>query len=219
MVYDTDEEQIEAIKGWWNENGTSVVVGIILVLAVLFGSRYWQSSQVSLTEAASDIYTELADNIQANIDIEIDDAELNIALGLHEELKNNFSSTIYSRYSALIMARIYVQRSELEDAAQELQWVLDNPSLSFLSSVDDELNLTARSRLARVVLAQGDANGALLILDEVESGTFAGTFAEIRGDAYVELGRTEDAIEAYQTALNIGTNAEVVELKLNDIRS
>jgi predicted negative regulator of RcsB-dependent stress response len=219
LVYDTDEEQIEAIKGWWNENGTSVVVGIILVLAVLFGSRYWQSSQVSLTEAASDIYTELADNIQANIDIEIDDAELNIALGLHEELKNNFSSTIYSRYSALIMARIYVQRSELEDAAQELQWVLDNPSLSFLSSVDDELNLTARSRLARVVLAQGDANGALLILDEVESGTFAGTFAEIRGDAYVELGRTEDAIEAYQTALNIGTNAEVVELKLNDIRS
>ena len=219
MVYDTDEEQIEAIKGWWNENGTSVVVGIILVLAVLFGSRYWQSSQVSLTEAASDIYTELADNIQTNIDIEIDDAELSIALGLHEELKNNFFSTVYSRYSALIMARIYVQRSELEDAALELQWVLDNPSLGFLSSVDDELSLTARSRLARVVLAQGDADGALLILDEVESGTFAGTFAEIRGDAYVELGRTEDAIEAYQTALNIGTNAEVVELKLNDIRS
>ena len=217
MVYDTDEEQIEAIKGWWNENGMSVVLGVVLLLAVLFGSRYWQSSQSSMTESASDIYTQLADSMQANIDI--DEAELNTALGLHNELKNNFYNSIYSRYSALIMARIYVQRSELEVAALELQWILDNPSLGFLSSVDDELSLTARSRLARVFLAQGNAEEALLLLDEVESGAFAGAFAEIIGDAYVELGRTEDAIEAYQNALNIGANTEVVQLKLNDIRS
>lgn len=219
MVYDTDEEQIEAIKGWWDENGTSVIVGIILVLAVLFGSRYWQSAQETTAEAASDIYTQLADAVQANIDLEIDDAELNAALSLHDELKGNFTNTVYSRYSALIMARLYVQRNELEAAAVELQWILDNPSLGFLKSIDDELALTTRSRLARVVLAQGDAEAALLLLNEVEPGAFAGTFAEIEGDAYVELGRTEEAIEAYQTALNIGTNAEVVELKLNDIRS
>lgn len=219
MVYDTDEEQIEAIKGWWDANGTSVIVGIILVLAVLFGSRYWQSSQQANAELASEIYTQLADSVQANIDLEIDDEDLNAALNLHDELKANFSNSIYSRYSALIMARLYVQRAELGDAALELQWILDNSSLGFLKSIDDELALTARSRLARVVLAQGDAEGALLLLSEVEPGTFAGTFAEIEGDAYVELGRTDEAIEAYQNALNAGTNAEVVELKLNDIRS
>jgi len=59
----------------------------------------------------------------------------------------------------------------------------------------------------------------LQLLNEVEPGTFAGIFAEIEGDAYVELGRLQEAIDAYQTALSIGTNAEVVELKLNDIRS
>ena len=219
MVYDTDEEQIEAIKGWWDENGTSVIVGIILVLAVLFGSRYWQSSEQATAEVASDIYTQLSDAVQTNIDLEIDDAELNAALSLHDELKANFANTVYSRYSALIMARLYVQRAELDDAAVELQWIIDNPSLGFLKSIDDELALTARSRLARVVLAQGDAEGALLLLNEVEPGTFVGTFAEIQGDAYVELGRTDEAIEAYQNALNAGTNTEVVELKLNDIRS
>ena len=219
MVYDTDEEQIEAIKNWWDENGSSLIIGIILVLAVLFGSRYWQSSQTSVAEAASDIYTQLADNVLANIDLEIDDEELGSALNLHTELKDNFTNSVYSRYSALMMARIYVQRNELDDAVRELRWILDNPGLGLLKSIDDELALTTRSRLARVVLAQGDAEGALQLLEEVEPGTFAGTFAEIKGDAYVALGRLEEAIDAYQTAFNIGTNADIVELKLNDIRS
>lgn len=219
MVYDTDEEQIEVLKGWWDENGATVVIGIVIVLAVLFGSRYWQSSQTSMSEAASDLYMQMADNVQADLDIGVDNAELNNVLNLHNQLKDNFSNSVYCRYSALLMARIYVQRNELEQAARELQWILDNPGLGFLKSIDDELALTTRSRLARVVLAQGDAAGALQLLQEVDAGTFAGTFAEIEGDAYGALGRIEDAIEAYQTALNIGTNTDIVELKLNDISS
>lgn len=219
MVYDTDEEQIEALKGWWDENGTSLIVGIILVLAVLFGSRYWQSAQDSTAELASDIYTQMADSVLSNIDLDVDEEELNSALNLHNDLKTNFVNTIYSRYSALLMARLYVQRNELDNAANELRWILDNPGLGFLKSIDDELALTTRARLVRVVIAQGDAEAALQLLNEVEPGTFAGIFAEIEGDAYVELGRLQEAIDAYQTALSIGANAEVVELKLNDIRS
>lgn len=219
MVYDSDEEQIEALKRWWDENGTLVIAGIVLVLAVLFGSRYWQSSQSSMAEAASDIYTQMTEAVQSNLDLEIDDAELADALNLHTELKNNFANSVYSRYSALLMARLYVQRNELGEAAEELQWILDNPGLGFLNSIDDEMALTARSRLARVILAQGNAEGALQLLNEVEPGTFSGTFAEIEGDAYVALGRLQEAEEAYQTALNSGTNTEVVQLKLNDIRS
>jgi len=219
LVYDTDEEQIEALKGWWDENGTSLIVGIILVLAVLFGSRYWQSAQDSTAELASDIYTQMADSVLSNIDLDVDEEELNSALNLHNDLKTNFVNTIYSRYSALLMARLYVQRNELDNAANELRWILDNPGLGFLKSIDDELALTTRARLARVVIAQGDAEAALQLLNEVEPGTFAGIFAEIEGDAYVELGRLQEAIDAYQTALSIGANAEVVELKLNDIRS
>jgi len=219
LVYDSDEEQIEALKRWWDENGTLVIAGIVLVLAVLFGSRYWQSSQSSMAEAASDIYTQMTEVVQSNLDLEIDDMELAEALNLHTELKNNFANSVYSRYSALLMARLYVQRNELGEAAAELQWIMDNPGLGFLNSIDDEMALTARSRLARVILAQGNAEAALQLLNEVEPGTFAGTFAEIEGDAYVALGRIQEAIEAYQNALNAGTNTEVVELKLNDIRS
>ncbi len=219
MVYDTDEEQIEALKNWWDENGNSIIVGIILVLAVLFGSRYWQSSQSATAELASDIYTQMTDSVQASFDLDVDDEVLSSAFNLHTELKTNFANTVYSRYSALLMARLYVQRNELENAASELQWILDNPGLGFLKSIDDELALTTRARLARVVIAQGNAEAALQLLNGVEPGTFAGIFAEIEGDAYVELGRLQEAIDAYQTALTLGTNTEVVELKLNDIRS
>jgi len=33
----TEEEQIEAFKRWWNENGRSVVVGIVLAVVGYFG--------------------------------------------------------------------------------------------------------------------------------------------------------------------------------------
>tara|TARA_R110000824_G_scaffold7892_6_gene35969 strand:+ start:84426 stop:85085 length:660 start_codon:yes stop_codon:yes gene_type:complete len=219
LVYDTDEEQIEALKGWWEENGTSLIIGIVLVLAVLFGSRYWQSSRAEQAGLASDLYVQMSDNILNDADLLVDDQELNAALTLHTELKENFSSSVYSRYSALLLARLYVQRSELSEAANELQWILDNPGLGLFQSIDDELELTTRSRLARVILAQGDAEAALALLNEVEPGTFAGTFADIKGDAYVALGRLEEAREAYQMALDLGINPDVTRLKLNDISS
>lgn len=219
MVYDTDEEQIEALKGWWEENGTSLIIGIVLVLAVLFGSRYWQSSRATQAGLASDLYVQMTTNVLNDTDLIVNDQELNSALTLHTELKENFSSSVYSRYSALLLARLHVQRSELSDAAIELQWILDNTSLGLFQSIDDELELTARSRLARVVLAQGDAEAALALLNAVEPGTFAGTFADIEGDAYVALGRLQEAREAYQTAIDLGVNPEVIGLKLNDISS
>ena len=219
MVYDTDEEQIEALKSWAEENGTSLIIGIFLVLAVLCGSRYWQSSREATAAAASDIYVQMSGNVLSDTDLVIDDQELASAVELHTALKENFSSSVYSRYSALLLARLHVQRAELAEAANELRWVLDNPGLSLFQSIDDELELTTRSRLARVLLAQGDAEAALDLLNAVEPGTFAGTFADIKGDAYVALGRLEEAREAYQTALDLGVSPDVTELKLNDISS
>ncbi len=219
MAYDTDEEQIEALKAWWDENGKLVIVGIVLVLAVLFGSRYWQSSQAEYAEAASDIYGEMLANVNADIDGEVDDQDLAMAEQFHASLKDNFEASIYSRYSALLIAKLYVERKDFDAASEELQWVLDTPSLGFLSSVDEGLSLTARARLARVVLASGEAETALSLLNEVEASNFEGVFAEIQGDANVVLGRLEEARAAYQTALNMGVNTQAVQLKLDDISS
>ena len=36
MAYGSDEEQVEALKKWWNENGSSMLMGVGVVLILLF---------------------------------------------------------------------------------------------------------------------------------------------------------------------------------------
>ncbi|MEX2327847.1 MAG: tetratricopeptide repeat protein, partial [Pseudomonadales bacterium] len=40
---ETDEEQIEAIKKWWDENGKSILIGIVLALGGVFGYQAWDN--------------------------------------------------------------------------------------------------------------------------------------------------------------------------------
>ncbi len=219
MAYDTDEEQIEAIKQWWKENGRSVMIGAVIVLVAFFGSRQWQDSQVSNAERASALYQEMVNYVQAADEQQLDEASFTASLNLHHQLRSDFANSIYSRYSSLLMARLHVEEGDLQAAADELRWVMENRSLGLFRSVDEEVSLIARSRLARVVLAQGLADEALAILSAVNPGAFAGTFSEIEGDAYLVLGRQAEARAAYERALAMGTNSEIVQLKLEAIDS
>ena len=40
--YRTEEEQVEALRRWWNENGRSTLFVIVVVLAGTFGWQGWQ---------------------------------------------------------------------------------------------------------------------------------------------------------------------------------
>ena len=55
-VYKTEDEQWEAVRQWWRENGMSAVFGIVLGLGAIFGWRWWQTHQIEQAEAASGIY-------------------------------------------------------------------------------------------------------------------------------------------------------------------
>jgi predicted negative regulator of RcsB-dependent stress response len=39
--YETEEQQVDAIKKWWHENGTMLIVGAVVGLAGLWGWRYY----------------------------------------------------------------------------------------------------------------------------------------------------------------------------------
>ncbi len=54
-AYRTEEEQVEALKAWWDENGRSIVVAIVIALAAGFGWQGWKSQQEGQAEAASDM--------------------------------------------------------------------------------------------------------------------------------------------------------------------
>ena len=218
--YANDEEQVEALKRWWQENGSSLLTGIVIVLVVLFGSRQWQGAQLAKAEAASDLYedvVQLALLDQASALTAESMAQLESS---YDELRNEFEDSIYARYGAMMMATVYVNQENYDQAATELNWIVDNPELGFMQKAEEELFLTARLRLARVKLAQGLAQEALTIVTEVEPGALAAGFAEVQGDAYLQLGQSEQARSAYERAISLEPdNASFIDLKIRGIGS
>lgn len=217
--YASDEEQVEALKKWWNENGSSLLIGVGVVLLLLFGVRQWQASQSATAGAASDVYQQISGLAVANVSQTISDDDLMIAQGLYSQLKANYESSIYTRYAALAVAKFLAEKNQLDQAATELQWIIDNPSLGMMKKADEELFMVARLRLARIRIAQGDPQAALALLKAVEPGEFIVSHAEIEGDALLKQGDREGAKAAYQRALAANTdgNPALLRLKLQDL--
>jgi len=213
--YESDEEQIEALKRWWEENGNSLIIGVVIVLAVLFGSRAWQGSQQAKAEEASDLYDSIVQAVALNQGADLDEAGLAGLESAYDSLRNDHGDSIYTRYGALMLASVYVRQENYDQAAAELSWVLDNQELGFMRSAEPELFLAARLRLARVKLTLGEAREALDLLLNTEPGALAAGYAEVQGDAYRDLGEQEQARGAYERALALQPdNARFIELKL-----
>lgn len=204
-VYQTDEEQVDAIKAWWDKNGKSTIAGIVIVLASVFGWNKWTEHQQSLAESASARYQMMVSQLATDIDG---------ALAMGESLKQEFKGSHYAVLAAMMMAKTEVERGQLEIAAAELSWAAaqsNNPIFVDL----------ANSRLARVTLAQGRADDALATLNKIKSVSFSGVVAEIRGDAYITQGNRSEARIAYQQALvgyaKTPTKQAQVQIKLDDL--
>ena len=43
--YRTEEEQVEALRRWWDENGRSTIAAIVIALSVGFGWQAWKSNE------------------------------------------------------------------------------------------------------------------------------------------------------------------------------
>ena len=41
----SEEEQLEVVKRWWKENGTSLIAGAVLAAAGVFGWNAWQTTK------------------------------------------------------------------------------------------------------------------------------------------------------------------------------
>jgi len=215
----TDEEQVEALKNWWKDNGTSLLTGVLVVLVVMFGYRKWQESQTQTVGEASDLYQQIAEMAVANAGKQITDDELLAAQNVYSQLKEQYASTVYSRFAALAMAKFHSDKGELDQAAAELQWLLDHQSMGFLKKADPELFLIARQRLARIRLAQGSAQAALDLVRGVNAGSFVASYSDTEGDALMQLGDKEGAKAAWQKALAATGegNPVLLNLKLQDL--
>jgi len=197
--YRTEEEQVEALRRWWDENGKSTIAAIIIALSVGFGWQTWKASDQSQRESASDIYQAM---LQAVSSGDVSPEQELIGIGFAEQLKADYSGSTYAQFAALHLARIAVNNKDLSEAEAQLRWVLGQADRG------SDIALVAQMRLARVVASLGDTDQALAILEEAGEGPYQASYAVARGDILLDLGRDDEARVAYNQARMLAASSQ-----------
>jgi len=183
----TDDEKLEQIKKWWGENGGSIITGVVLGLAVLFGGKAWFSWQERNAQTASNLYTVLMNSMAGG-----DAMAVSQKAGV---LVADYGDTPYAALASLALAKVRIEAGELEAAQAQLEWVVENGK-------SDIMQDTARLRLARVLIAMENFEGAETLLNQgVKGDAFAPLYTEARGDVFVARGNLTAANQAYREAL------------------
>jgi len=204
--FSTEDEQVEAIKKWWKENGTSLIIGVVLGLSGLFGWRYWTDYTENQMAAASNAYVRLS--------VMIEQKNVDGATAQNQAIRSEYPQSSYATLASLVLAKYAVEENKLEKASELLSWAKDNTTITGIKHI-------SRLRLAQVMLQQDNAQGVIDLLNVPDMDAFQARYEELRGDAYVKLGDRKKAYQAYQVSqlmLSPGSRARVLlEMKANDL--
>ncbi|MGD8346710.1 MAG: tetratricopeptide repeat protein [Lysobacterales bacterium] len=181
-------DQGEVVKKWLKENGSAIVIGLVLAFGGLFGFKQWQTWQETSRERASYEFAVMEQLLSEN--------QMDVAMSNFQTLRDDYSGSPYASLAALQMARARVEVNQPDLAIGLYDFVIEN-------GYPKALRVVARERLARVLLDQGQPEEALATLEGAEDiSGFEARYAEVRGDILLAQGRQEEAIDAYRAALD-----------------
>ncbi|UZE97716.1 YfgM family protein [Alkalimarinus alittae] len=211
MEHRTEEEQVAALKQWWKDNGNSLIIGVGLALALVFGWKMYQQNVENTKSAASALYQQL---LEVALEPTATEETASSIEFIASKLKSEYEDTEYATFSALFLAKNAVGKKDLEGAEVELRWILAN-------NPDSSLAPLVKGRLARVLDRQGKQEEAFALLDAKNAGTYAAIYLEIKGDIYHRAGDLENAkasyVEAYKAMKQAGVQRPMLTLKMADL--
>lgn len=203
-IYDTEEEQLEALKRWWKENGTSTIVGLALGIAVIAGWNYRLEYKRDQANQASALFDQLLKAAETDQNDTVDK--------LAQKLEEQYSNSNYASYGVLYRAKVAVEKGDLAAAKTMLKKLAEGS--------DKELSNIAKIRLVKLMLANGEYEDGLKIVNSVDQSAaskFSDNYDELVGDLYVALDRLDEARTAYQKALKNGYQSPLLQLKIDDL--
>ncbi|NVK22946.1 MAG: tetratricopeptide repeat protein [Kangiellaceae bacterium] len=190
--YETEEQQVEAIKQFWKENGTAIILGAVIGFGGLFGWNYYKDYKQQQAEKASQNYAAALQSIQAG---QTENPEF---VKQAEAIKADFSDTSYAALSALKLAQQYVEQNKLTEAAEQLAWVVDQSNDTFES--------VATLRLARVQLQQAEYDKAISTAASISEDAYKSSALLVKGEALLAQEKIEDAKNAFIEARDAAEN-------------
>ncbi|MEH0666648.1 YfgM family protein [Vibrio scophthalmi] len=200
-LYDSEEQQVEAIKDWWKENGKAVIFGAVIGLGGLFGWRYYQDSVTAAQEAASESYTTVIQELAAKGA----DASANV----QGFIEANGESQ-YAVLAAMQLAKAQVDAGNLDEALAQLEWAKS-------ATKDQALLSVLHYRIARIQAQQTDFDAAISELANINDESWMGRVEELKGDILLLKGDEEGAYAAYTQAQQSGEPSQALQMKLDDL--
>ena len=205
-IYNTEEQQVEAIKRFFREHGLSMVAGIVIGLGGLYGFRFYQAKQLEAQQAQSAAYAVLVDKAAA------EGADKKAWLVDAQKFIADHKDSNYSHLTALMAAKEAVVLKDYAVAELQLSAVA-------ASSKVPEVVAVAQLRLARVQAEQAKYKEALATLAATMPAAFAAQQNELKGDVLLKSGDETAALSAYKAAqavTEVGKNP-LLDVKLNEL--
>ncbi len=204
-IYENENEQVDAVKRFFAENGKALVVGVVLGIGALVGWRYWGSHQTESAMASSLEYQTVTDAVRAD-----QPATLSAA----EKFAANTKNT-YGALASLELAQKYADNNDLAKAAAQLQQGLSSTS-------DENLQALINVRLARIQIQQKQSDAALKTLDSIKGEGWVAIIADLRGEALLSKGDKQGARDAWSKGSQTDASPalrEMMQMKINNLSS
>lgn len=212
-----EQEQLESIKYWFQQNALTIVGAVLLGSAIFFGPDLYQSYKNNKIWPVSDIYSNFSVAVsRAKAMPEPGQQELAAVEDLANTLIQDHPDTHYAFLASLSLAGLNATVGDYEAARERLEWAAEQAQ----QEADVQL---VNYRLALVEAELGVTDAALNRLSGANQH-FAPLYAAARGDIHVILGQRDQAVSAYEEALvqlsgDNSAQGNTIQLKLNSLRS
>ena len=203
-----EQEQVDALKAWWKENGKWVIGAVAVGVLGFAGVYSWKNHQANQAAEAGKLYVEVLKQVATNDAKRISDAA--------DALVSRYGSSAYAPLAQMSAAQANLQAKDIARAKVELQWVVEH-------AVETAMQDTARLKLASILLDEKKYDEALKQLDAAHPESFTGLYADLRGDVLSAQGKVAEARAAYQQAYDKtdakSTYRNLIQLKLDGLGS
>lgn len=187
MALDLEEqEQLDAIKAWWNKYGNIVTLGVVLFVVVTLGMQGWRYYHGKQSAEAGALFALVQSAAERS-----DAKQIREQAG---QVIDKYPRSGFAVRAALLAARASQDMGDPKSAKAQLHWVLDH-------SQSDEVKDAARLRLAGMLLDEKAYDEALKQLEAKHGTAFDGLYEDMRGDVLAASGKTPEAVSAYKIVL------------------